>query len=294
MKQKRPKNPSELDIPVLLMNFPLTIDNKIPNNVYMDETEIYDLGKAFSQWLTLYKRLSQEALVYVLPSYSPTNKRDLQDLTFVSNLGCYLPHIKNENIIVLSNFNSFPRRGEDLIGGPFFESLNYKVIQPETFFEGEADCKHVRDNLYISAIGRTSSASHEWLKNEFSMDIVSIKTIPELYHLDCILLPINKNDVLVVTSVLDKEDIKKLEDVVNIISIPKQYSYESWTNAVIIGNTLFFAAKHEYAIRRFEKIMYKYDLELENFDLSEFDKSGADLSCFVMILNRGKTNWQQM
>ena len=278
----RPKNISNLDIPVLLMNFPSTIDNKVPNNIYMDMDEKYDLDLAFSQWLLLYHRLSEKALVYILPS-----QKDFQDLTFISNVGCYLPHIKDNNIIILSNFNSVPRRGEELIARPFLESMGYEIYQPLTFFEGEADCKYIRDNTYVSSIGRTVHETHDWLENEFGMNIVSIKVVPELYHLDCVLFPISSTHALVVTSVLDKKDIKKLEDIIDIIEVPKQFTYESWTNSFRIENTIFSGCKHELAERKFRKILYKYDLELETFNLSEFEKSGGDLSCFIMKLNKG-------
>ena len=52
-----------------MMCFPFTVDNRVANNALMSaDDRPYDLPRAFRQWMDLYRALSREALVYVLPS----------------------------------------------------------------------------------------------------------------------------------------------------------------------------------------------------------------------------------
>lgn len=59
--------------PFFLMNPPLTLDTAIANNRTMSllsegERRI-DIDRAMNQWMSVYRKLSQDALVYLLPSY---------------------------------------------------------------------------------------------------------------------------------------------------------------------------------------------------------------------------------
>src|ERR1041385_3812065 len=115
----RLRTPSELDFPAILLCFPFSLDNKVANNVWMKlkEYEPINYSLAFKQFTNLYQKLSKEALVYFLPS-----QLGLQDQTYVANLGCELPHLYN--IILISNFKSKPRIGEDKVG----KKLDIKII----------------------------------------------------------------------------------------------------------------------------------------------------------------------
>lgn len=254
------------------MNFPLSVSNREPNNVLMFPDDVYDKNRACKQWMTLYKRISREALVYVLPGHNY-----LQDLPFVANLGCYI----GNNKILLSNFTSPPRRGEAEIGRRFFESFDYSVYQSPHCWEGEADLKKI-GNTYIGGIGqRSTSEAFQWMKN-FDLNIVEIElTDPKLYHLDCVLMPL-KEKLLVNTSALSDQDIGKLEQVAEIVSVPEQHKYEGWTNCIRLGDVVLHGLSKSWLA--FERLLGKHGLHLEFFDLREFDKSGADLSCLVMHL----------
>src|SRR5262249_45653144 len=58
----------DLDFPVLLMNLPLSLSTRIPNNAYMEDLspsqrEI-SLERAISQFMSLYEHVTRRALVY--------------------------------------------------------------------------------------------------------------------------------------------------------------------------------------------------------------------------------------
>jgi N-dimethylarginine dimethylaminohydrolase len=275
--------PSELKTPTFLMNFPLSVSNKEPNNDWMDPKVqgTYDLGKAYRQWLKLYKYLAQRGIVYLLPG-----KGDLQDLPFVANLGCYLPHLADLNVMLLSYYTSKPRKGEEEVGKRFFESFDYMVRQSPYPWEGEADLKWLRDNIYIGGVGsRSSREAFRWMRERFNMGIIEVEIDdPKLYHLDCLLFPLSEDKLLVNSSALNDYSLQQLKGIAEVIEVPEAYIYESWTNCVLLGKTVLYAPYrlpwHEYA-----DLLDKHGFGLETFDLSEFDKSGADLSCLVMHMN---------
>ena len=104
------ETPSQLHLQSYVMNFPFTLSTDAPNNIWMQELSEKDLQinrpKAYKQFMDLYNFIAGQSLVYLLPSAG-----DFQDQVYVANLGLQLPHIKDENHVLLSNFTSVPRRG---------------------------------------------------------------------------------------------------------------------------------------------------------------------------------------
>src|SRR5207249_9739843 len=108
-----------------------------------------DARRARRQFLDLYAFISSEAVAYVLP----TPRRKLQDLVFTANLGIVLEHLPDRNTVLLSNFTVESRRGETEVGRRFFESMGYEVHVSPHRFEGEAELKHLYDNVYLGGYG---------------------------------------------------------------------------------------------------------------------------------------------
>lgn len=273
--------PSGLDFPSFLLNFPFTVNNSVINNDLMIDfkQESYNYPLAFSQFFSLYSYLSPHSLIYLLPSFG-----HYQDQVFVANLGCYLPHNKG-NVIIISNFKSEPRIGEDRVGRQFFELMKYTVIQPPTTFEGEADLKYLRDNIYVGGYGiRTDRKSLDWISDITGAVIVPVKMKdPRLYHFDCLFLPLSFGKALVATSEIEKEDLKNIENVVEIISVPEKFVHAAWTNSLVINGKVFFYSEERNFFEDFSRDTLHLDPIFVN--LSEFEKSGAGLSCMIMHLN---------
>jgi N-dimethylarginine dimethylaminohydrolase len=273
------ETPTGWNGPVFLMNFPLSVSNAEPNNILMIHKEPYNVRLACQQWMKLYNRIAKEALVYVLPGHG-----SLQDLPFVANLACYLPHMISD-VIILSRFTSRPRIQEEKFGRNFFCNFDYVVEQPSYCWEGEADLKWVRNDIYVGGVGQRSTAkAFKWMRNEFNMNIIEVElTDPKLYHLDCVFMMLSENKALVNCSALSKSDIAKIEKVVEVVSVPDQFKYEGWTNGVMLGGVLLHSCvstADDYA-----DFMAKLNIPVECFCLDEFEKSGADLSCCVLHLN---------
>jgi len=297
----RPRTPTALGRPSFLLNAPFSYTADVANNVWMEELDpserAPDANRAMVQFLELYRYLSSEALAYVLPT--PRGSQ-LQDLVFTANLGAVLEHIPSRDTIVLSNFTSEPRRGETGVGLQFFEAMGYRAHVAPAKFEGEAELKHLRDNVYVGGYGqRSEREAYDWMEESFDMEVVKLRmTDPYLYHLDCTVFPLTREETLVCTELYEKEEIAELESHTDVIDVPAEVAYAGATNSVRLSNTILNASHihtlkagtEDYAEelrknRFLEDIATERAFEVAYFDLSEYHKAGALLSCMVMHLN---------
>ena len=294
------QTPSHLPIQSYVMNFPFTLSTSDPNNIWMQELTDEELTvnrpKAYKQFMDLYQFMAGGSLVYLLPS-----EGNFQDQVYVANLGIHLPHIKNENHIILSNFTSDPRKGEELVGEKFFNQMGYKTAISPYKWEGEADLKYLYGNKYIGGYGiRSNIKTYEWMEEQYNMDIIKVAMVDEyLYHLDCSIFPLNTEQTLICTELFDPEELSDIERHTEIIDINVDDALGGITNSVRYGNMILCASNiselkksHEYyegekhKIATLEKICSDAGMEPVIFNLSEFMKSGAMLSCMVMHLNK--------
>jgi len=294
------ETPSQLHLQSYVMNFPFSLSTADPNNIWMQELSDEELQinrpKAYKQFMDLYNFMSGQSLVYLLPS-----EGSYQDQVYVANLGLHLPHIKDRNVILLSNFTSDPRKGEELVGEKFFQQMGYETHISPYKWEGEADIKHLYDNVYVGGYGiRSNIKTYEWMEENFGMEIIKVAMTDEyLYHLDCSIFPLNNDQTLVATELFDDEELAMLECYTEIIPVDTDDALCGMTNSVRLGNMILCASNiaelkpsDEYyeaeihKIKSLEKICSDAGMEPVIFNLSEYMKSGAMLSCMVMHLNR--------
>ena len=294
------ETPSQLPIQSFVMNFPFSLSTSDPNNIWMQELTDDELAinkpKAYKQFMDLYNFVAGGAVVNLLPS-----EGNFQDQVYVANLGIYLPHIKDENHIILSNFTSDPRKGEELVGEKYFNQMGYKTAISPHKWEGEADLKYLYGNKYIGGYGiRSDIKAYEWMEEQYGMDILKLEMVDEyLYHLDCSIFALNNNQTLVCTELFEEEELIEMEKYTEIIDIDIDDAFCGLTNSVRMGNMILCASNiaelkksHEYyegevhKIKTLEKICGDAGMEPVIFNLSEYMKSGAMLSCMMMHLNR--------
>jgi N-dimethylarginine dimethylaminohydrolase len=294
------ETPSQLPIQSFVMNFPFSLSTADPNNIWMQELTDDELAinkpKAYKQFMDLYNFVAGGAVVNLLPS-----EGNFQDQVYVANLGIYLPHIKDENHIILSNFTSDPRKGEELVGEKYFNQMGYKTAISPYKWEGEADLKYLYGNKYIGGYGiRSNIKTYEWMEEQYGMDILKVAMVDEyLYHLDCSIFALNNNQTLVCAELFDEEELDEMEKYTEIIDIDVDDALCGLTNSVRMGNMIMCASNiaelkksHEYyagevhKIKTLEKICSDAGMEPAIFNLSEYMKSGAMLSCMMMHLNR--------
>jgi len=296
-------NPTQLARPSYLLNFPFSYATHVANNPWMEDLSSDgrqpDFRRAAVQFLEMYRYMAAAgALVYVLPT---PRGADLQDLMYTANLGIVLEHLPSQNTVVISNFASPPRQGETPVGVNFFRSMGYEIHVPPTKFEGEAELKHLHDNVYVGGYGiRSEKETYDWMERNFDMRVVRVRlTDPYLYHLDCMVFPITSENTLVCTELIENEEIAALEKVTNVIPVSADECYSGICNSVRMPSTVLNSSHlqdlkagtedYEHEIqknRKLEDIAANLALEVSYFNLSEYHKSGALLSCMVMHLNR--------
>jgi N-dimethylarginine dimethylaminohydrolase len=295
-------NPTQLGHPAFLMNFPFSYATGFANNPWMKDLKgdkrQPDFIRAAVQFLAVYQNISAEGLVCLLPT---PRGADLQDLMYTANLGIVLDHLPDKNTVVISNFASAPRCGEAPGGVKFFQDMGYDVHVAPTKFEGEAELKHLYENVYVGGYGiRSERETYDWMEQKFDMRIVKVREVePYLYHLDCTIFPITKENTLVCTELFTKKEIAELEKVTNVIPVTTDECFSGICNCVRLPNQVLNSSHihdlkagtedYQYEIqknRKLEDIAANLALEISYFNLSEFHKSGALLSCMVMHLNR--------
>ncbi|HKB14599.1 MAG TPA: amidinotransferase [Planctomycetota bacterium] len=294
-------NPGTLEIPAYLLGFPFSYGADVVNNSWMEDLDTkgrqVDLRRATRQFLELYNFLSSEGVVYLLPS--PPN--GLQDLVFTANLGVVLEHLPGKDTVVLSNFTVASRRGETEVGRRFFEAMGYRTIVAPDRFEGEAELKHLHDNVYLGGYGlRSSREVYDWMERAFDMRIVRLEQKdPYLYHLDTTIFPITRESTLVCTELFDRREVAQIEKVTNVVDVSADHCFSGITNSVRLYNTILNASHlhdlkagtEEYREevsknRRLTDLASEMGFEVTFVNLSEYLKAGAVLSCMVMHLNR--------
>jgi N-dimethylarginine dimethylaminohydrolase len=294
------QTPSQLPMQSFVMNFPLTLDTSNPNNIWMEEMSPEDLQiskpKAYRQFMDLYNFMAGQSLVNILPS-----EGNFQDQVYVANLGIQLPHIKDRNVIILSNFTSPPRQGEENVGEKYFQQMGYETHKCPFKFEGEADLKYLYDNVYIGGYGiRSDIKAYEWMEENFGMKIIKVRMVDEyMYHLDCSIFPLNPHQTMICTELYTPEELAQISYHTDVINISGDDAMYGLANSVRLGNMVLCASNiselkktHEYyesekhKLETLEKICSDQGMEPVIFNLSEYMKSGAMLSCMVMHLNR--------
>jgi N-dimethylarginine dimethylaminohydrolase len=179
--------------------------------------------------------------------------------------------------------------------------MGYKTAISPYKWEGEADLKYLYGNKYIGGYGiRSNIKTYEWMEENYNMDIIKVAMVDEyLYHLDCSIFPLNTDQTIICTELFDEEEIAEIEKHTEIIDMSADDALGGLTNSVRYGNMVLCASNisemkrtHEYydaekhKLATLEKICSDAGMEPVIFNLSEYMKSGAMLSCMVMHLNR--------
>jgi N-dimethylarginine dimethylaminohydrolase len=298
-------NIQNIDQPSFIINPPFSIHTENKNNIWMEEAKAEEAEinreMAFRQWHDLYSHLVNDGcMVSILPTPYDCN---LQDLTYVANMGVVIG-----DTVIVSNFTSEPRIGEAEIGLNYFKMAGFKnVIQCPYKFEGEADLKHLRDDIWVGGYGlRTELKALEWFEKEFNIKVIKMKmSEPALYHFDCNFFPLTKTDVLFCSSIFYPDEVEELQKYCRIIEVPFDLAKYGALNSVRVHRFIYNNSdigsldpvkdKDIYQIelsknKWLEDVLAEYALEAKFINLSEFMKSGALASCLVMHANRWSYN----
>lgn len=271
-----------------------------PNNTWMAELSAkerqVDYYVAQQQFHALYQFLCTIGFVYLLPP----GDLNTQDQVYVANAAAVLPHTENR-VAIASNFTAQERKGEEVAISNLLSNLGLEVHHSPYKFEGEAELKHLYGSVYACSHGmRTEIDFHNWLKDKFGLEVVSLKlTSDRLYHLDCAIFPVSPNLTFVCGEIFSARELRELERHTEIIDVPLELAEAGVNNCMRAGEFILCSSDihslsrydPEFQLERrknrfLEDACTGLGLELVTFDLSEFYKSGALLSCLVLHLSR--------
>jgi N-dimethylarginine dimethylaminohydrolase len=137
------------------------------------------------------------------------------------------------------------------------------------------------------------------MEEKFDMKIIKLEMVDEyLYHLDCSIFPLTKEKTLVCTELYNDDELAELSQYITVLDIGINDTLNGIANSVRLGNTILCASNisemtradenyeaEKAKINTLEKICFNEGLEPVFFNLSEYMKSGAMLSCMMMHLN---------
>jgi len=292
------ETPSQSPFPVFTMCQPLYVDTKIANNKWMKElngkAKEMDKEKFMGEWYNFYKLVASDSLVILIPP-----KKGLQDQVYV-NCYAYLPHVKDRDTIVLSNFTAEGRAGEELVARELFIRLGYRVYSCPFKFEGFPELKYLKDNIYFGGYGfRTDPRAYDWMEKQFGMKVIRLKEKDEhLYHLDCTLFVVDEDNIILCSELFESAEVTACEKACKVHAVTKQACHENACNNVRVGDMILTSSSEEFMTtrnpnykkeaeknRELEQICCDLGIELMTIEMTEAGKSGAALSCMISPLN---------
>lgn len=306
-----------VDCPSFMMVMPThaNAEENNKNNVWCDgenqneEDLVIDGEAAFGQWFELYSFLAQQGLVTLMPS--PAQMEGLADHVYAANSGIII-----KDTYVVSKFTSEPRTPETPVIEQFMKTTGIKVVVCPFEFEGEAEMKYIGllngKQTFIGGYGiRSTKEAYEWMEKEFDINVIKVKmTDDKLYHLDCSIFPIvtsndlanQKAEILCCTEVFSNKDLEMIQKYCKCINVPLNLAYYGITNCVRVGSYILCGSDfydidpdvdgiEVYETERdknqfLEDVASEYGMEVIFFNLSEYIKAGACLSCNICHLNR--------
>ena len=267
---------------------PKYLSDKISNNVYMDEkSEKIDVKAAMKQYDRI--KILIESLGTEVLEIPPDPA--CQDQSYTANVAVCL----GPKDVVVSKFSAAGRPPEEKPAMDFFKKLGCKVQQSPHYFEGEADCKWLRDDIYFGGYGMFSDArTYDWMMDNYDVEVVPLQIVNEyLYHLDCSIFVLDDQNVLVTKEGLAPESVKLISKYAEPHFTPPEYQKGGLTNMLKVPRVPICIWEEEptddakttkKVMDWHEKLLDKFGLVLVTVGIGDFAASGADLSCMVMHL----------
>lgn len=268
---------------------PKYLSTAISNNVFMKGQKV-DVKRAMRQ----YDRIIRAIRAFGVAVLEIPPAKGCQDQTYVANIGVAIDGA--DPCIVLARYKADGRSCEEEPARKFFQEQGYKVIQPPAgmCFEGEADFKHWKDNVYFGGWGKfTDRAALDWIAQQTGCEVIPIReTSDELYHFDCSFAALDAENALVNRAGMDAASFKEIAKRMNVVEVPPEVMSTGVTNVVqipgkrILLSGMFFPemAKYRKSMEWMLETCDKLGYSVWFMDIDEPDKSGADISCMVMHL----------
>ena len=209
---------SKLPIQIWAMTPPLNI-------------ELKDFDTVFLEWMKVYKFLSAQGLVFLLPS-KPSLGGGFYRNSFIP-----LYNIKDKEIILCLSALGEERH----VVKNFFEILGYEVCSFPSILEG-FEVKYIPgSNVYIAGMSKENHQEfYGKIEKSFDLNIISYKhkSFSEQVSLSSLIFIPDFNSVVVCTDKITVDFKEKLEKYVNIVSVPYELLVSGVTDCLRVNFSL--------------------------------------------------------
>lgn len=247
-------------------------------NPWMDD----NIGKSNSalaiyQWEQLYNAINKVIDVELIEPVE-----GLPDMVFTANAGFYNRYT---NTVLLSKFLNNQRKGEEVLFFRWFADHGYNVFQTQEVFEGEGDLLQDNYSQYWVGYGFRSSEciKKSWPFNEIP-NLKKLELVDNrFYHLDTCFAPLRiDGGVLWYPSAFGEQSQEKIRKNISkkfSIEVTEEEALTFCCNAVVVDKTIFMPSCPSVA----DKLTF-LGFKVNQFDLSEFIKSGGAAKCLTMFI----------
>ncbi|MFU8821017.1 MAG: dimethylarginine dimethylaminohydrolase family protein [Gammaproteobacteria bacterium] len=248
-------------------------------NPWMDgHSGSLDRALAREQWTRLRDGLAECADVVLLEP-----RAGLPDLVFTANAGFVYGARA-----VPSHFMPHERRPEEPYLRAWFEERGYdvRVLPDNVAFEGAGDALIDRHGAWLWAgYGfRTELVAHDYLRNWFDLEVVSIRLVdPRFYHIDTCLCPLDGGFLLYHPPAFDsasRDEIERRVPAERRIPVSMESAGQFACNAVNVGRRIFMNRTGAPLVAALEERGF----EVAQLGLSEFLKAGGSAKCLTLKL----------
>jgi N-dimethylarginine dimethylaminohydrolase len=248
-------------------------------NPWMDgHSGSLDLALAREQWDRLRASLAECATVELLEPVP-----GLPDLVFTANAGFVYGARA-----VPSHFMPHERRPEEPFLRAWFEQQGFdvRVLPDNIAFEGAGDALIDRGGAWLwTGYGfRTEIEAHDFLRNWFDLEVVSIRLVdPRFYHIDTCLCPLEGGYLLYHPPAFDEASRAEIERRVpkaKRIAVSARNAGHFACNAVNVGRRVFMNRTDSPLVAALEERGF----QVTQLGLSEFLKAGGSAKCLTLKL----------
>lgn len=260
----------------LLMCEPQHFNVNYSINPWMDD----NIGKcdnslAYKQWETLYNALAKVADIQLI-----TPVKDLPDMVFTANAGLLVG-----NNFFLSRFNYNERKNEESFFKDWAVKNQFDIIDSDWSFEGEGDCLVDSSDTYWMGYGFRTDKNYINVMWDFDIKSKVANLVDNrFYHIDTCFCPLPDGSIMYYPGAFSPETQRDIDTHFRgfkKIKVSEQEALAFCCNSVVLDDKIFMPQCPSIADQ-----LIDLGWDVQQFDMSEFLKSGGACKCLTMHMTR--------